>query len=30
MARRALIVGINTYGGGNDLQACVADAEGDD
>jgi hypothetical protein len=27
MARRALIVGINTYGGGNNLQACVADAE---
>lgn len=27
MARRALIVGINTYGGGNDLQACVADAK---
>lgn len=27
MARRALIVGINTYGGGNDLHACVADAE---
>ena len=26
MARRALIVGINTYGGGNDLRACVADA----
>ncbi len=28
MARRALIVGINTYGGGNDLHACVADARG--
>ena len=27
MARRALIVGINTYGGGNDLAACVADAK---
>ena len=27
MARRALIVGINTYDGDNDLQACVADAE---
>jgi Caspase domain len=27
MARRALIVGINTYGGGNDLNACVADAK---
>lgn len=27
MARRALILGINTYGGGNDLHACVADAE---
>ena len=27
MARRALVVGINTYGGTNDLQACVADAE---
>lgn len=27
MARRALIVGINTYGGGNDLDACVADAK---
>src|SRR5947209_5781203 len=27
MARRALIVGINRYGGVNDLQACVADAE---
>jgi uncharacterized caspase-like protein len=27
MARKALIVGINTYGGGNDLHACVADAE---
>ncbi len=27
MARRALIVGINTYGGGNDLKACVADAK---
>lgn len=26
MARTALIVGINTYGGGNDLQACVDDA----
>lgn len=26
MARRALIVGINTYGAGKDLQACVADA----
>jgi hypothetical protein len=26
MTRRALIVGINTYGGGNDLHACVADA----
>jgi Caspase domain len=26
VARRALIVGINTYGGGNDLHACVADA----
>jgi len=27
MARRALVVGINTYGGGNNLQACVADAK---
>ena len=27
MARRALIVGIDTYGGGNSLKACVADAE---
>jgi hypothetical protein len=27
MARRALLVGINTYGGGNDLTACVADAK---
>ena len=27
MARRALIVGINTYGGGNDLHACVDDAK---
>ena len=27
MARRALIVGINTYGNGNDLAACVADAK---
>lgn len=27
MARRALIVGVNTYGGGNDLDACVADAK---
>lgn len=27
MMRRALIVGINRYGGVNDLQACVADAE---
>jgi hypothetical protein len=27
MARRALIVGINTYGGGNDLHSCVADAK---
>jgi len=27
VARRALIVGINTYDGGNDLHACVADAE---
>lgn len=27
MDRRALIVGINTYGGGNDLHACVADAK---
>jgi uncharacterized caspase-like protein len=27
MARRALIIGINTYGVGNDLLACVADAE---
>lgn len=26
MARRALIVGINTYGGSNDLNACIADA----
>lgn len=26
LSRRALIVGINTYGGGNDLAACVADA----
>jgi hypothetical protein len=26
VARRALIVGINTYGGDNDLHACVADA----
>lgn len=26
MSRRALIVGINTYGGGNDLRCCVADA----
>jgi Caspase domain len=28
MARRALVVGINSYGGGNSLQACVADATG--
>jgi uncharacterized caspase-like protein len=28
MARRALIVGINTYGDGNDINACVADAKG--
>lgn len=27
MARRALIVGINTYSAGNDLHACVADAK---
>jgi Caspase domain len=27
VARRALIVGINTYNGGNDLNACVADAK---
>jgi uncharacterized caspase-like protein len=27
VARKALIVGINTYGGGNDLHVCVADAE---
>jgi len=27
VARRALIVGINTYGGGNDLAASVADAK---
>ena len=28
MARRSLIVGINNYGGGgNDLHACIADAE---
>jgi caspase domain-containing protein len=27
MAGRALVVGINTYGSGNDLHACVADAE---
>ena len=27
MARRALIVGINTYEGDNDLNACVADAK---
>lgn len=27
MSRRALIAGINTYGHGNDLTACVADAE---
>ena len=27
MARKALIVGINTYGGGNDLAAAVADAK---
>ncbi len=27
VSRRALIVGINTYGGGNDLHACVADAK---
>ena len=27
MARRALIVGINTYGAANDLGACVADAK---
>ena len=27
MARRALIVGIDTYGGGNNLNACVADAK---
>ena len=27
MARRALIVGINNYRGGNDLNACVADAK---
>jgi Caspase domain. len=28
MGRRALIVGINTYGAGNDLAASVADAKG--
>lgn len=28
MSRKALIVGINSYGGGNDLHACVADARG--
>jgi hypothetical protein len=27
VSRRALIVGINTYGGGNSLSACVADAK---
>ena len=27
MGRRALVVGINTYGKGNDLHACVTDAE---
>lgn len=27
MSRRALIIGINDYGGPNDLHACVADAE---
>jgi hypothetical protein len=27
VARRALIVGIDTCGGGNDLNACVADAK---
>jgi hypothetical protein len=27
MARRALIIGINRYGGANNLHACVADAE---
>jgi hypothetical protein len=27
VARRALVVGINTYGGGNDLAASVADAQ---
>ena len=27
MARRALVVGVNTYGGENDLHACVADAQ---
>lgn len=27
MARRALILGIDTYGGGNNLNACVADAK---
>jgi hypothetical protein len=27
MARRALIVGINSYGGGNDLTGCIADAK---
>jgi hypothetical protein len=27
MARRALIVGINTYGSGNNLESCVADAK---
>ena len=27
MARRALIAGINTYSGSNNLNACVADAK---
>jgi hypothetical protein len=27
VARRALIVGINTYGSGNNLNACVADTQ---
>lgn len=27
MARKALVIGINTYNGGNDLRACAADAQ---
>jgi len=27
MAKKAVVVGINRYGGGNDLPSCVTDAE---